>query len=160
MAKSSFTDSRSKFDKITEELSLAENAYVLIGFQQGTVTKSQTKDKRTKKAGLSIPEIAAENEFGTMQIPARSFMRTSFDENAQLIGRAIENQYDKIAEGKSTTKKSLGLIGLLMKDLIQVKIRQITTPPNAASTIRVKKSSKPLIDFGQMVSAVDYKVVM
>jgi hypothetical protein len=41
---------------------------------------------------------------------------------------------------------------------VQKKIRQITIPPNSPRTIAEKKSSKPLIDFGQMVQSVTFKV--
>jgi len=160
MANSKVSDDRKAFDRITKELALLQDSYVLVGFQEGSVTHAQNKDQRTKKPGLSMPEIAAANEFGTDDIPARPFMRTSYDDNKAQIDRVITKEYDKIVDGQSTVKRSLGLIGLFMVDLIQQKIRAITTPPNAPSTIKKKKSSKPLIDFGQMISAVTSKVVL
>lgn len=148
------------FGDIIREVNNLSKAYVLIGFQEGEVTKAQTKDNRTKPAGLSMPQIAAENEYGTRNIPARPFMATSFDENRAAINQAIQAEYNKILEGKSTTKKSLGLIGIFMVKLIQQKIRAINFPPNSPRTIAIKKSSKPLIDFGQMIQSVREKVVI
>lgn len=160
MSRTAVVDVDKGMGAIEKQLELMSKSYVLVGFQQGGVTRSETKGKRTKQAGLSMPEIAAQNEFGTNEIPARPFMRTSFDENIQKINKAIQNEYEKIIDGKSTVKKSLTLIGLFMENLIKMKIRAIQTPPNSPKTIALKKSSKPLIDFGQMIQSVHSKVVI
>lgn len=144
---------------ILDELGKAQTAYVKVGFQIGSETKNQRKGARKKKAGQSMPEIAAQNEYGTRIIPARPFMSTAVDMNLRTINGYIQKQYGLILIGKSTVDKSLGLIGQLMTGLIQKRIRQIVYPPNAPSTIARKGSSKPLIDFGQMVQSVRYVVV-
>ena len=144
---------------ILNELKKAQDSYVKVGFQQGSVTKTQRKGKRTQVANLSMPQIAAQNEFGTKYIPARPFMRTAVDLNLNMINNYIERQYKLILDGKTTTDKALGLIGQMMTGLIQKRIRQIVLPPNSARTIAIKGSSKPLIDFGQMIQSVTYAVV-
>ena len=155
-----FKEDRTKFDKIIAEIDLMQKSYVTIGFQEETKTKDEMKGTRKKRGGVSMASIAAMNEFGTTHIPARPFMTTSFDENKQRINNAIANEYDKIVLGDSTVKKSLNLIGLEMTRLIQMKIRSIYYPPNSPATIKAKGSSKPLIDFGQMVQSVRHKVVL
>lgn len=107
-----------------------------------------------------MAQIAFDNEFGTKNAPARPFLRTSFDENRQRINNVISGEYDKVVNGISTVKRSLNLIGLFGVDLIQQKIRAIHFPPNSPRTIAIKKSSKPLIDFGQMIQSVRHKVVL
>lgn len=158
----SFSDYRKDYDKKFSEIEKLANSYVLIGFQEGSVTKSQVKGNRKKEGGKSMPQIAAENEYGvpSRNVPARPFMSTSFDENRDRINNIVANEYDKIIEGESTVKKSLNALGLFMTGLIQQKIRDITSPPNAPRTIKAKGSSKPLIDFGQMVQSVRHKVVI
>lgn len=146
--------------EIEKQLEYAAKSYVLVGFQEGSKTKTQVKGDRKKEGGLSMPEIAAENEFGTKKIPARPFMSTSFDENKSKIHSFIRKEYSKILEGKQTTQKALGLMGIAMIGLIQKKIRQIVYPPNSPYTISKKGSSKPLIDFGQMIQSVREKVVL
>lgn len=145
-------------DAVVDAIEKLNNSYVTVGFQQGTVTKSQTKGQRSKKAGLSMPQIAAQNEFGTDIIPARPFMRTAVDSNREKINKAISGQYDKIVAGESTVKNSLNLLGLYMTSLIQKQIRATHYPPNASSTIARKKSSHPLIDFAQMIQSVRHEV--
>lgn len=144
---------------ILNELKKAQDSYVKVGFQQGSVTKNQRKGVRKQVAGLSMPEIAAQNEFGTKFIPARPFMSTALDMNLNMINNFIARQYSLILRGKTTTDKALGLIGQMMTGLIQKRIRQIVLPPNSPRTIAIKGSSKPLIDFGQMIQSVSYVVV-
>jgi hypothetical protein len=146
------------FSAVVAEIEKAKNSYVIVGFPAGTQTHSQTKGNRTKKGGMSMVDIATANEFGTKHIPARSFMRTSFDENRDQIYRIIDKEYDKILAGQRTVKFSLTALGVYMEGLIRKKIRAIHFPPNAPRTIAMKKRSKPLIDFGQMIAAVTHKV--
>lgn len=144
---------------ILDELKKAQESYVKVGFQQGSETKTQRKGMRTQVPGLSMPQIAAQNEFGTKYIPARPFMSTAVDLNLNMINNYISKQYELILAGKTTTNKALGLIGQMMTGLIQKRIRQIVLPPNSPRTIAIKGSSKPLIDFGQMIQSVSYVVV-
>jgi HK97 gp10 family phage protein len=155
-----FKEKRNKFDGRIKEVEQISSAYVLIGFQAGEKTRSQVKGKRRKEAGKSMAQIAAENEFGTEKIPARPFMTTSFDQNKDKINKIIISEYGKIIDGESTVKRSLNLLGLFGVDLVQKKIREIQSPPNSPRTIAIKKSSKPLIDFGQMIQSVRHKVVI
>lgn len=158
MARADVNDIDLGWQKIQNELRAFEKASVLVGFQEGSVTKTEVKGQREKKGGLNMPEIASANEFGTKTIPARPFMRTSFDENYQRIVKLINLQYDQITDGKNSAEKSLNAIGIVMVGLIQQKIRAIVSPPNSPRTIAIKGSSKPLIDFGQMIQSVTYKV--
>lgn len=146
------------YDRIVQELERFKKSSVQIGFQAGSVTHTQTKGDRVQEPGISMPMIAARNEFGFGNIPARPFMSTSFDENQQRIQRFIISQYNSVVDGVRSADQALGLIGQYMVGLIQRKIRQITTPPNSPVTIAIKGSSKPLIDFGQMIQSVTYVV--
>lgn len=156
----SFRDSRRRLDAVISNAESFANSYVLIGFQEGSVTTSQVKGRRRKEAGKSMAQIAAENEFGTRTTPARPFMRTSFDENREVLNNVITGEYEKILGGASTVKRSLNLIGRFGVELIKQKIRDIRFPPNSRRTIAIKKSSKPLIDFGQMIQSVQQKVII
>lgn len=146
------------FAQIISEISKFRKSTILIGFQDNSVTTTQTKNGRVKQAGESMATIAAENEFGTLEIPARPFMRTAFDENLTRIQALIIREYKKVTEGKQTANTGLGIVGQYVVGRIQRKIREIRTPPNSPYTIFLKKSSKPLIDFGQMVRSVTYVI--
>ena len=146
------------YNAIMEEIEKLSKASLVVGIQEKAKTHVQTKKSRTQKAGLSVAEYAAKNEFGTNTIPERSFMRTSFDENINRIEKVTSDQYGKIIDGSSNLSQGLGIIGQVITGLIQTKIRQITFPPNSPATIAMKGSSKPLIDFGQMIASVTYAI--
>lgn len=149
-------DDARRLREIERQLILLSRSSILIGFQDGDVTQAESKNGRFKQPGLSMAQIAAENEFGTQIIPARPFMSTSFDENLPRIQKVIDVQYRRILSGKLKTQRALDIIGLFMVRLVVEKINQIQTPPNSPRTILAKKSSKPLIDFGQMRASVRY----
>ena len=152
--------------RVRDELELLAQSYVIVGFPAGGVTKAQSKQNpkthitRKKKAGLSIPQIAAINEFGTDKIPARPFLYSTVDENRDKINLALAKQYEKILAGTTTVYTGLSIIGTYVKKLVDDKIGTLRFPPNAPSTIAAKGSDKPLIDFGQMRAALQYKVVL
>lgn len=147
------------FNKIMTDALKASNISVAVGFQDGDITHLQVKGDRRKSPGASIAQIAAYNEFGTDVIPERSFMRSGFDENQSRIVNFANKQFGLVIDGALNLNDALGLIGQLVQGIIQVKIRQIRTPPNAPSTIKKKGSDKPLIDFGQMIQSVRYAIV-
>lgn len=159
MARADVKDIDMGWDAIEKEMETFRGAFVLVGFQEGSVTKIQVKGQRTKKGGFNMPEIASANEFGTKTIPARPFMRTSFDENFTKITKLINLQYLAVQDGKKDSEQALNAVGVVMVGLIQQKIRAIVSPPNSPRTIEMKGSSKPLIDFGQMIQSVTFKVV-
>lgn len=158
MARADVRDIDKGWGAIQKEVESFKKASVLIGFQEGEVTKKEVKGQREKEGGLSMAQIAAANEFGTKTTPSRPFMRTSFDENLSKINKLINLQYQQVQDRKKNADQALTAIGVVMVGLIQQKIRAIVSPPNSPRTIAIKGSSKPLIDFGQMIQSVTYKV--
>lgn len=161
------------WENIKEQLRLAEGSYTKVGFPLGAIMGKATKKKLVKIAGKekygSISDIAkvavwqefgTEDEFGVERIPARPFMSTSFDESVPELNSRINNLYNKIIEGKLHTQRGLAILGEFMTTQIKKKIQSIMFPPNAPSTIRAKRSSKPLIDSAQMINTVTHVEVM
>lgn len=157
-AKISVKDKDLGLKKIVAQLKSLGKKEVLVGIQEGSTTESVSNGGRTSIAGTLIADYATENEFGNSKIPERSFMRSAWDENLEIIEHITEVQYAKIVDGKNNVNTSLNLIGRAVEGLIKQKIRQIEFPPNAQRTIAKKGSSKPLIDFGNMINAVRYTV--
>ncbi len=158
MARHAVVDIDRGFDKITEELLSLKNSVLVIGVQEGDKTRGETKRSRKQTPGISIAQYAAQNEFGTDKIPQRSFIRSTFDENETDINRAISAQIGKVIDQKITTKSALDKVGQYITIEIKRKIRAIVFPPNSPMTIALKKSSKPLIDFGAMIDAIRHVI--
>ena len=146
------------FNAILEEIERAGRKQVLIGIQEGAKTQAQSKNGRTQEAGVTIAQYAAYNEFGTDQIPERSFMRSTFDEKIDDIESLVIDQLGLVVDRAISVDAAYNRIGLMVAGMVQQKIRQIRTPPNSPITIARKGSSKPLIDFGQMIAAVRHVV--
>jgi hypothetical protein len=110
-------------------------------------------------SGQSILQVAVQNEYGIPgRIPSRPFM--------QQAAPAIHDMYDKasatcapaIADGKLTVRKFMKTAGQAAVKIIQDSIDNGNFAPNAPSTIRAKKSSKPLMDSGDMRKYVTFVI--
>lgn len=134
-----------KFMRMLAELATKE---VRIGFQRGQASESD---------GTDICDIAAWNELGTVNMPSRPFMRKSVDENEGKIKSFVKSMKKELVSGTSG-EQILKKIGIFQKDLIQEKITEGDFAPNAASTVKKKGSSKPLIDTGRMRQSVNYVI--
>lgn len=146
------------FRRIVGEIIEDPRWSLLVGIQESAKVKPEIKGDRKSDSGASVAQYAAYNEFGTEKIPERSFMRTAFDENINRIESILNFQYGKFIDGEQSLRQALGLTGTAIVGMIQIKIRQIHNPPNSPETIARKGSSKPLIDFGQMVRSVTYAI--
>ena len=112
---------------------------------------------QTAEDGTSLAEIAAYNELGTSTIPARPFMKQSFENHEDELRAACERVNAALASGKSV-EQALDALGVAIKGLVQTEIVDGGFTENAPSTIKKKGSDKPLIDTGTMRQSVNYVV--
>lgn len=110
--------------------------------------------------GATVIEAAVYNEFGTADIPERSFLRSTVDENkgayadlsAQIIRHAIIVGDDNIDRGMADLADE-------MRDDTRRKIRTLRTPRNAPSTAKAKGFDNPLVETGLLERSVSGRVV-
>lgn len=113
--------------------------------------------RATKGSSLVVKALA--NEFGTATIPERSFLRSTLDRRrveyadilAELVNRSLDGQPARI---------DLERLGAIVVGDVQMTISSNVPPPNAASTIRRKRSSRTLIDTGRLRQSISYEVAM
>lgn len=103
--------------------------------------------------GTQVAEVAAKNEYGSVDNPMRPYFRTMIKDkksgwSVSLSNVMVATNYDIDAAFKQ--------MGEGIKGQLQMSIRNWTTPPNSAKTIARKGFNKPLIDTGHMLSSVDY----
>lgn len=144
------------YDKLTPEgerfyaeIEKLKKLQVRVGFQRGDATEED---------GTDLVDIAAWNELGNEHVPSRPFMRDSVDKHKDQINAFLKNQLVLLAQGKTDANKILNAIGVFQKGLVQKEIVDGEFAPNAPSTIRKKKSDKPLIDTGTMRQSVNYVI--
>jgi len=143
VGKSEFRDKDRGWKRIKRETKALTRKAVKVGIQSD---------------GGDVLNRAFFNEFGTSTIPARPFISTAFDENRDDLHEMKRRLWNGVIQGKINAARAAALLGEHHQNQVREKITSIDTPPNAESTIRMKGSSNPLIDTGQMRSAVRYEV--
>lgn len=141
---------------------LAEGAHVVVGIRgaKGAEVYPAAEGEEAPKRPLTIVEVGAVNEFGTEDghIPARSFLRATFDAHRARYTTQFVSGLRAILAGKADLDKTLGLLGLRVQADIQTRIAQGIEPANAPATIARKGSEKPLIASGRLRQSIDYEV--
>lgn len=129
--------------------------------QKVKVGLPKSKGKAMHEGGdITVAAIGTIHEFGSpaRNIPERSFIRTTIQEEQPNIKKLFQLEVKKVIHGETTIDKMLGRIGSYTAGKIKERIVDIKTPPNTAATIRKKGSSNPLVDTGQMLQSVDFEV--
>jgi phage gpG-like protein len=105
-----------------------------------------------------VVKIAAVHEFGApnRNIPERSFIRATYDENLTKLQQIQEVELSKILLGQSKVRESLARMGEWLAAKMKNKIRQHIPPPLSSKTIAAKGSNVPLIDSGQLIQSITH----
>lgn len=107
----------------------------------------------------TIAEYATYNEFGTKDIPQRSFLRSTYDEQIGKWERQLENGIKGILNMGTDSSRVWDLLGVKAKGDVQNKLRSNISPQNAPSTIKAKGSGKTtLFNTGALLRAITYEV--
>ena len=136
------TQEGKRFMKAMEQL---EDLEVFVGLQ----------NDQKYEDGTNMVDVAAYNEFGTSTIPARPFFRQSYENHRSKL-QSVCVQAAKTVIAGGAPDKALDIIGAFAVGLVQEEIVNGNFAPNAPSTIRKKKSDKPLIDTGHMRQGIHY----
>jgi hypothetical protein len=156
-------DNRAKLDAIMREIKRLDNAFVTVGIHGD---KAQRKDDNETN-----PEIGAKHEFGSGNIPERSFLRSTIDGNKDLQ-EEMEQLSAAVARGQIRARVAAERLGLSAVDKVKRKIQAKIPPPLSPETIakRAEKgahgggvgsmggSTTPLIDSGQLIQSIQFKV--
>lgn len=105
--------------------------------------------------GTSVPDVAAQNEFGNSKRPARPFFRNMIAKESPTWASKIA----ALAGNGLDAQKILGLMGEDLKGGLQQSINDLQSPPLSPVTIAKKGFSKPLIETSHMLNSVTYRLV-
>lgn len=133
--------------------------YVDVGvFQEGSAKYSD---------GTTVAQVALWQEFGTYKsdgsphIPPRPFIRLYFDGESGHVFELARAAMMQVVLGSFTKKRAMARLGMQMVAEIRLRIKSGyggAYPPNAPVTIARKGSATPLVDTGQLWSAISYRV--
>ena len=85
-------------------------------------------------------------------------MRAGFDKHQKETLDQAAKAAGHFLSGSLGLNQYLDMIGLLLSSKIKDYAIQLKNPPNADLTVLWKGSSNPLVDSGQMVRAITWKV--
>lgn len=148
-----FEDKDLGFNQIKREMAELDNYYVGVGFP-GDAENTQ------HKSGFNMASLALVHEFGTEsgKIPARPFMKQTSKAFSKNVGALMTTLTRKVASGRLSAKKAHSQLGAYYEGKMKETITSGTFKPNAPATIKLKGSSKPLIDTGQMRASISHVV--
>ena len=132
---------------------------VVVGIQG---VQAQATDP--EEPAVTVLDKAIRNEFGVPamdghgEVPPRPFLRTSAAEYRGKWTRAYTLRIKQALLGRITSTQAASVIGLQAKQDVQAKIIAGPWAPNAPMTVRLKKSSRPLVDTGQMRQSIRFQV--
>lgn len=110
--------------------------------------------------GTTVAEAAVYNEFGTQDIPARSFIRSTAFEKRADIKAALVKELRRVIKDPAGVTAALGRAGAQTCDMIRAKLDSSKSwaKPNAPGTVAQKGSDRPLNDTGQLRDAIAWEV--
>jgi hypothetical protein len=148
------TDKDNGYEALVARIAEArERATVTIGVHQAEGSAPEGE------GGATVLDVALFAEFGTTTEPARPFVSGWADENEEANKERLRLIGKRVVSGRiKSTEIGLSLFGLLGVAEVQRRIQGGIAPENADSTIEAKGSSTPLIDTGQLLTSVTFKV--
>lgn len=144
------------FKGIIKELrKLEKKPYVKIGYPE---KKSSTNADKEGNEFVTVLDVALWHEFGTVNMPERSFVRASFDQNQKKYEELNRKLLIKIYSGNMTVEKALDILGLTIENDIKTFIKSGEVSPESFRAIN--EGGVTLIDTAQLLNSITYIKVM
>lgn len=108
---------------------------------------------------LGAHGIHLKKETKQIVIPERSFLRAGFDQSQQQLQREVDAALMKTLLSDRPMIEFLEGIGNSLASQIKKYARDLKTPPKSeASKIMGTKNSNPLIETGEMINSISYRI--
>lgn len=138
------TGNLAKFKQLIEQIKAGGEKAVYVGFPAEFNEKVEGADN------FNLASLAAVLEFGNERIPSRPFLRQTLAENQEKYTAL----FVKLFESGVSIDQIYEQIALIAQGDVQQNIVNGKWTANAPSTIKRKKSSKPIIDTGKLRQSV------
>lgn len=144
-------DKRKEYDALIKRVEEAKKVSLEIG------VLGEKAEVPHKDSTLTVAAIAEIHEYG-LGVPERAFIRGWFDAYQAVAKLYIKTIWKSVIDGKRTKTQALELLGVRFVGEAQQYMTNAQFTPLSPVTIRRKGSSKPLIDTGQMRSAITFRI--
>nr|DAE80297.1 MAG TPA: virion morphogenesis protein [Bacteriophage sp.] len=91
-------------------------------------------------------------------IPERSFFRSGMRDKGSGAAKKYTKLIAEVIKGTISVEQFLNGLGLEVTTVIKEYARDLSSPENSGFTVERKGSSNPLVDTGNMIGAINYKV--
>ena len=125
-------------------------------------------EEKYKDGNMTVLGVAIIHEYGInvtdkngrkINIPERSFIRSSYESKKEKIFD-LESELEKVINLQMSVDTFFNLVGEYCVGIIQRYLtEEVKSPPLAATTIKEKGSSNPLIDTGKLKESIDFRIV-
>ena len=148
------------FNAIVKELrKLEKKPYVKIGYpQKKSTTNAEKETSDDSESFVTVLDVALWHEFGTNNMPERSFVRASFDQNQKKYEKLNRELLVKIYSGKMTVEKALDILGFTIENDIKAFIKSGEVNPDSQRAIN--EGGTTLWDTGQLINSITFIKVM
>ena len=125
-----------------------------------SVVVGVTAKSNARSDEITNADLAMIHEFGSPahNIPERSFLREPLINNAEAVANLAKNAIGKFIAGEISLETALGYVGEEAKGISKAAVADGISPALKPATIKRRKSSKPLIDTGQLLNSITYEV--
>jgi hypothetical protein len=152
------------YKKLMSRVSEAVNTpgFLTVGLHEAEgerAHQTHTNSKGEEVEEVTMLDVGLFHEFGTIDIPRRSFIADWADENKSNHEEQLRKMAKAVIAGKVPNfETAFHRLGSLYVGEIQKRIADGIAPALAQSTIDRKGSSVPLIDTGQLRSSIRYRI--
>ena len=129
--------------------------------------KVRADDKMKNDKGISTPttvaQVARAHELGR-GVPQRSMLKETMMRRGAAIGKAQGAAVAQVLAGSLTPKQGMSLVGEFVIGQVKLRMRK-GIPPDLSDARKAQKKragrskDTPLINFGQLINSVRYKIV-
>ena len=94
----------------------------------------------------------------SVKIPERSFLRSGHDKYIDEVIKKAEQALPQVISGEMSESQYLDMIGQMLATKIKTYARDLASPANSKLTTEAKGSSNPLIDTGDMIEGITWRI--
>ena len=110
------------------------------------------------RAYLNAHGLHLKKSTTTIHIPERSFLRAGHDANIDSVVKTAAALLPDVLTGAIDERTLLREIGLTLSGKIKEHARDIKKPANHSFTVERKGSSNPLVDTGEMIGSITWRI--
>lgn len=141
-----------EWERIKKEMRNPKRGKLLVGVLDGA-------DRKHPNADVTVGQIAVWNEYGTQNMPARSFARNWAILHKDMFAKQLAAAARTVILGGTDERVALGNLGVRYSKSMQQRIKDGIPPPNSPVTLARKDGETPLIDTSTLLDAITFKIV-